>query len=186
MTNIISKNTENLHFLPAIERLDLVSPTIQNLLKNWQGSVPIDEILVAEIDPLFAGGNDLCTKYGVSPAEGATCVIVEATRSSKRTLAACVALVNARMDFNGIIRKALDARRVSLAPLDEVLALSQMEYGSITPYGLPAEWPILLDEKVVQTPRIIIGSGLLRSKLSLPGKVLTEQPSAKIITSLGV
>jgi len=176
----------SLQFQQAAERLDLVSPTITNLLKNWQSTVPVNEILVAKIDPSFAGGKELCEQYGVSPDEGAICVIVEAIRGQNRTLAACVALVNYRIDFNGIVRKTLNARRVSLAPIEEVLKETQMEYGSVTPIGLPADWPILIDERVVQAPRIIIGSGLVNAKLSLPSKVLAELNGAKIISGLGV
>ncbi|HSW87422.1 MAG TPA: YbaK/EbsC family protein [Rhabdochlamydiaceae bacterium] len=173
-------------FEPAIDRTDLVSPSVTTILKNWQGSTPVQEIQVAEIDPAFAGGNDFCMHYGISTDEGANCVIVEGSRGSSITIAACVAPVNYRIDFNGVVRKALNARRVSLASLDKVLELTGMEYGSITPIGLPLEWIILLDQRVLLPPHIVIGSGRLKAKLRLPPKALAELPSARVIENLAI
>jgi prolyl-tRNA editing enzyme YbaK/EbsC (Cys-tRNA(Pro) deacylase) len=47
-----------------------------------------------------------------------------------------------------------------------------MEYGGITPLGLPAGWPILIDQAVAQTDTVVIGLGLRRSKLWVPGYVM--------------
>jgi prolyl-tRNA editing enzyme YbaK/EbsC (Cys-tRNA(Pro) deacylase) len=176
--------SETLQFHIAMGRPDLVAPSVTVLLQSWQGLVPVEDIWVAEIDPAAAGGKDFCERYGVPFDAGANCVIVEATRNENRTFAACLALVNYQMNFNGIIRKTLNARRVSLAPLPHVLQETEMEYGSITPFGLPSHWPILLDAQVIQVPRIVIGSGLIKSKLSLPGKVLAELPGAIVIEGL--
>lgn len=107
-----------LQFQPIWDRTDLASSTIVKLLTNWKGSIPASEVWVAEINPAYAGGKELCEYYGVSPDEGATCVIVEALRGSTKTLAACVVPVNYPIDFNGKVRKLLNARRVSLAPLN--------------------------------------------------------------------
>jgi len=177
---------ETLKFTPAIDRPDLVSPSISDLLKNWKGSTPVEEIQVAEIDPTFAGGNDFCVHYGISTDEGANCVIVEGSRGDTLTVAACVVPVNYRIDFNGVVRKALNARRVSLAPLDKVLQLTGMEYGSITPIGLPQEWMILLDHRIILPSHIVIGSGRLKAKLRLPSKALAELPSARVTENLAI
>jgi prolyl-tRNA editing enzyme YbaK/EbsC (Cys-tRNA(Pro) deacylase) len=90
------------------------------------------------------------------------------------------------MDINGIVRRTLDARKVSFAPKDEVLSATQMEYGGITPVGLPAGWPILLDERVANAPRMIVGAGTTKAKLSLPGRALAELPGAEVVAGLGV
>lgn len=80
-----------LKFEPAVKRPDLVSSSITDLLKHWTASTPVEEILVAEIDPAFAGGNDFCSHYGISVGEGANCVVVEAVRGDEKTIAACIA-----------------------------------------------------------------------------------------------
>jgi prolyl-tRNA editing enzyme YbaK/EbsC (Cys-tRNA(Pro) deacylase) len=61
-----------------------------------------------------------------------------------------------------------------------------MEYGGITPVGLPAGWPILVDRAVVDTPWLVIGSGRRRGKLIVPGKVLGALPGAVVLDGLGV
>jgi len=176
----------SLNFLPAINNLHLLGPTVAEAIKSWTGSTPIEEILVAEIDPAFTGSAEFCDHYGIPHSEGSNCVIIEAVRGDQRTLAACVAPISCRMDINGVVRKTLNGRRASFAPKDEVLQLTQMEYGGITPVGLPAGWRILLDERVVNAPRMVVGAGIIKAKLSLPGKALIELPGAQVVKGLGV
>jgi prolyl-tRNA editing enzyme YbaK/EbsC (Cys-tRNA(Pro) deacylase) len=83
-----------------------------------------------------------------------------------------------------LFKKQLDARVVSLAPLDYVLKQTQMEYGSITVIGLPSDWPIFVDSKLVKLTRVVIGGGLVKSKLSLSGKALSEVPNVIVIEGL--
>ncbi|HZX67455.1 MAG TPA: hypothetical protein VFE70_01170, partial [Candidatus Elarobacter sp.] len=51
--------------------------------------------------------------------------------------------------------------------------------------GLPPDWPILIDAAVVAADRVVIGSGVRRSKLSLPGAALAELPNAVVLDGLG-
>jgi prolyl-tRNA editing enzyme YbaK/EbsC (Cys-tRNA(Pro) deacylase) len=69
--------------------------------------------------------------------------------------------------------------------MDAATAASGMEFGGITPIGLPVDWPILIDDAVVTADRVVIGSGLRRSKISLPGAALAELPNAVVLASLG-
>lgn len=176
---------EKLHFEPAVNRPDLLPPSINELLKNWRGATPVEEILIAPIDAEYADSAKFCEHYGVDPKDGANCVVAVATRGENRTFAACLIPVNCRADLNNAARKALGARRVSFAPLDEVLGETGMEYGGITPLGLPKSYPILIDSRIAEMPRLIVGGGFRKSKLSVPGKVLAELPNAQIIENLG-
>ncbi len=54
-----------------------------------------------------------------------------------------------------------------------------------TPIGLPADWPVLVDAAVLNAPLIVVGSGLRRSKLVLPGAALASLPGAQVLTGLG-
>jgi prolyl-tRNA editing enzyme YbaK/EbsC (Cys-tRNA(Pro) deacylase) len=56
-----------------------------------------------------------------------------------------------------------------------------MEYGGITPIGLPADWPIIIDSRVHATDKIIIGSGLRSSKLLVPGSLLASLPNSMVL-----
>src|ERR1700760_35289 len=50
-----------------------------------------------------------------------------------------------------------------------VVVATGMEYGGITPVGLPDGWPIFIDARVVEQAHVIVGSGIRGSKLRLPG-----------------
>jgi prolyl-tRNA editing enzyme YbaK/EbsC (Cys-tRNA(Pro) deacylase) len=70
--------------------------------------------------------------------------------------------------------------------VDAVTAASDMEYGGITPVGLPAGWPVLVDEGVAKAATVIIGSGIRGSKLRLPGRLLAALPEAQVLSGLGL
>ena len=59
-----------------------------------------------------------------------------------------------------------------------------MEYGGITPIGIPAHWRLLVDAAVADIELAIIGSGIRGSKLFLPGRLLGLLPGAEIVTDL--
>jgi prolyl-tRNA editing enzyme YbaK/EbsC (Cys-tRNA(Pro) deacylase) len=61
-----------------------------------------------------------------------------------------------------------------------------MEYGGITPIGLPADWPVLVDSRVEQAEVVIVGSGVRRSKILVPGRLLASLPHAQVIDGLGL
>ena len=123
--------------------------------------------------------------YGVAAADSANCVIVKGKRGGDVRFAACVVLATTRADVNGVVRRRLDVRSASFAPMDEAVALTGMEYGGITPLGLPAEWPILVDAAVAASAGVVVGAGIRGAKLFLPGAVLAALPGAEIVEGLG-
>lgn len=64
--------------------------------------------------------------------------------------------------------------------MDTATSESGMEYGGITPLGLPNDWPLLIDSAVDASPLVVVGSGLRRSKLLLPGPLLATLPNATV------
>ncbi len=59
-----------------------------------------------------------------------------------------------------------------------------MEYGGITPVGLPPGWRVLVDARVAAVEHLVVGSGVRHSKLVLPGAVLGDLPAAEIVEGL--
>jgi len=145
---------------------------------------PLQDVLVSAIDPSLSDTAAFCEAYEIAPAESANCVILEAKRGDRIWYAACLVLATTRADVNGAVRKALDARKLSFAPMDTAVTLTGMEYGGITPIGLPADWPILVDARVVATPHVIIGSGVRHSKIAIAGPALGALPGAEVIEGL--
>jgi len=169
--------------VPAVIHLDLVAEPTAAFLRSSSGIA--EACGVTEIDPAMSDTAAFCEKYQVGPEQCANCVVVKATRGDKVWYATCMILGNAKADVNGGARRHLGARKVSFAPMEEAVALSGMEYGGITPIGLPADWPILVDGAVAASERIIIGSGVRRSKLIISGKSLAALPSAVVLEGLG-
>jgi prolyl-tRNA editing enzyme YbaK/EbsC (Cys-tRNA(Pro) deacylase) len=93
-------------------------------------------------------------------------------------------LASTRADVNGLVRRHLGARKVSFAPMEVAVAETGMEYGGITPVGLPASWPLLVDAGAAATDRVIIGSGIRASKLVMPGALLADLPKAEVLENL--
>ncbi|MFD0889371.1 YbaK/EbsC family protein, partial [Streptosporangium algeriense] len=122
-----------------------------------------------------------CERYGVGMDESANCVIVAAKRAGEVRYAACLVLATTRADVNGVVRRHLDARKISFAPQDDAVGLTGMEYGGITPLGLPEDWPVLVDEAVAAHPGVVIGSGVRRSKLAVSGALLAGLKTAQVI-----
>ena len=138
-------------------------------------------MLVAAIDPSLADTAAFCERYEVAMADGANCVIVQARRGERTWFAACLVRGSDRLDVNGAVRRHLGARRLSFAPMDDAVAASGMDYGGITPIGLPADWPILVDESVAAHDRLIVGSGIRGSKLLVTGAFLAGLPNAEVL-----
>jgi prolyl-tRNA editing enzyme YbaK/EbsC (Cys-tRNA(Pro) deacylase) len=113
-------------------------------------------------------------------------VIVKGKRGGEVRYAACVVLATTRADVNGLVRRRLDARSASFAPMDDAVRLSGMEYGGITPLGLPADWPILIDAAVAASDGVVVGAGVRAAKLFLPGAVLAALPGAEVVEGLGL
>lgn len=113
-------------------------------------------------------------------------MVVADKRGGETTLAACVVLSRTRVDVNGVVRRHLGTRKASFAPMDVAVSETGMEYGGITPIGLPASWPLLIDPAVVDQEWVLIGSGSRRGKLIVPGKALAALPGATVLEGLGV
>ncbi|MBU3065772.1 YbaK/EbsC family protein [Nocardia sp. NEAU-G5] len=164
-------------------RDDLVGP-VAAALKGWEAKDAAESVLYVDTDPDKADTAVFCETYGVPLESSANCVVVAAKRGGEITLAACLVLAHTRLDVNTAVRKHLGARKASFAPMDAAVEETAMEYGGITPIGLPTVWPLLIDQAVAATPHILTGSGRRRGKLILPGWAAAKLPGAEVIPGL--
>lgn len=172
-----------LDLAPALDHEELLAQPVAAAIRRLEPAVAAS-MLVAAIDPELADTAAFCEKYDVGLDVSANCVIVAGRRGDSIRYAACMVLATTRADVNGLIRSMLDARKASFAPMDDAVALTGMEYGGITPIGVPADWPILIDSRIVELPEIIVGSGLRRSKIAMPGSSLAALPGAHVVENL--
>jgi prolyl-tRNA editing enzyme YbaK/EbsC (Cys-tRNA(Pro) deacylase) len=171
--------------VPALGRPDLLAPPVAAALAALDGTLPVGEVGVAEIDPGLADTAAFCDRYGVALDESANCVVVAGRRDGETRFAACVVLATTRADVNGVVRRQLDVRKASFAAVDVATEQTAMEYGGITPIGVPASWPVFVDAAVAASARVVVGSGVRRSKLTLPGEALGRLPGAVVLPGLG-
>lgn len=173
--------TESLVWVPAVERLQWLACPVRKAVENEPVLAGAE---VAAIDPAYADTDALCGYYDVEPSDCANCVVVAGRRGDQVSFAACLVLASTRADVNGVVRRHLGVRKASFAPLAEVVSDTGMEFGGITPLGLPASWPLLIAEGVRNHPGVVIGSGLRHSKLRLPGSALIALPGAHLLSGL--
>ena len=166
--------------VPARERPELLAEPVRKALD----ARPDADIYVVEIDPELADTAQFCAAYDVPPEISANCVVVAGRRGGEQRVAACMVLATTRADVNNVVKRRLDVRKASFLPMDEAVLATDMEYGGITPIGLPADWPVLVDPAVAELPFAVIGSGVRRSKLALPGATLAGWPGAEIVDGL--
>jgi prolyl-tRNA editing enzyme YbaK/EbsC (Cys-tRNA(Pro) deacylase) len=182
-----------LTWLRAVDHPELMAPSTHAALMAWAAVDPsiADQVAVAAIDPDLADTAALTAAYGLPLETSANCVVVSGKRAGEERIAACVVLATTRADVNNAVKRLLDVRKASFLSTDRATAESAMEYGGITPVGLPQEWRVLVDARVVVAgqdavghPAVIVGSGVRGSKLSLPGTVLGHLPGAEVVTDL--
>ncbi len=167
-----------LDWCAALARPDLLAPPVAAAL----GALDLPgEVLVAPIDPAVADTAAFCAAYDVAQDRSANCVVVAGRRGETATYAAVMVLATDRADVNGVVRRHLGVRKISFAPHDEAVGRTGMEFGGITPLGLPEGWPVLVDSAVVAAGEVVIGSGRRGSKVLLTGTALAALPGAEVV-----
>lgn len=164
-----------LTWTPAAERTDLLAPPVARVI------AALPSARVAEIDPELADTAAFCEAYSSPLASSANCVVVAGKRAGEVRRAAVLVLATHRADINTVVRRHLDVRKISFAKMDEAVELTGMEYGGITPVGLPEDWPVLVDEAVLAAGEVVIGSGVRGSKLLVAAEELAGLPSAEVL-----
>ncbi|MFT3875971.1 MAG: YbaK/EbsC family protein [Propioniciclava sp.] len=169
----------HLDAVPALTRPDLLAAPVAAAIE----AIGLDA-LVAAIDPEHADTETLCATYGVPMDASANAVVVRGTRAGVEKHAVCMTLATHRVDVNGLVRRRLDARKASFAPMDYAVEATGMEYGGINPVGAPADWPVWVDGAVADTTWLCIGSGIRGSKLFLTAASLLSLPNAERVDGL--
>jgi prolyl-tRNA editing enzyme YbaK/EbsC (Cys-tRNA(Pro) deacylase) len=171
-----------LESLPAADNPSLVAPSVAAALAGWPGA---SQVAVVDIDPELADTAAMSEAYDIPMTASGNCVVVAGARAGDERIAACVVRADTRADVNTLVRKMLDVRKASFLPMDRAVEETGMEYGGITPLGLPDGWRVLVHEALLDEPIVVVGSGVRRSKLLVPGPLLADLPGAEVVPDLG-
>jgi prolyl-tRNA editing enzyme YbaK/EbsC (Cys-tRNA(Pro) deacylase) len=158
----------------------LVAAPVAAAVRRWTGG----PLSVAPIDPALSDTAAFCAAYGVPMSASANCVVVTGKRDGEQRWAAVVVLATTRADVNGTVRRRLDVRKVSFAAMADAVELTGMEYGGITPFGLPTGWLLLVDRAVAAAGPVVVGSGIRGSKIVVDGADLALLPGAEVLDGL--
>ena len=169
--------------LPVREQLELRAAPVAAALADW---AHVDEVAVTAIDPALADTAALSAAYDLPMTTGANCVVVSGKRAGEERVAACVVRADTRADVNGFVKRTLDVRKCSFLPMERATEESGMEHGGITPAGLPVGWRVLVDARVAGIEVAVLGSGLRRSKLLVPGHLVAALPGAEQVDDLAL
>ena len=124
-------------------------------------------------DPDLADTAAFCAAYGFAPEDSANTIVVIG-KSDPPRFAACVTLAPYRLDVNRTVRDRLGTRKASFAPAEETAALTGMQIGGVTVFGLPADLPIWVDARVMDRERIVLGGGSRSWKVIAPPAILAR------------
>lgn len=171
----MSSAAGTLTWTPAAEATDLLAGPVAAAVAATPSA------RVAAINPELADTAAFCEAYGSPPEHSANCVVVAGKRAGEVRYAAVLVLATDRADINGVVRRHLDVRKISFAPMEQAVELTGMEYGGITPVGLPEDWPVLVDERVLAAGEVVIGSGVRASKLVVAAADIAALPGAVVL-----
>lgn len=169
--------------LSALDHPELLGTMVADVLRAWSLGA---QVAVVEIDPALADTAAMTEAYDLPLAASANCVVVAGRRSGEERVAACVVRADTRADVNNAVKRTLDVRKASFLPMARAVEETAMEFGGITPVGLPVSWRLLVAPEVIDIPIAIIGSGLRRSKLLLEGRLLAALPRAEVLRDLSI
>lgn len=168
---------------PATGHPELLADPVRDALAAWEHAA---SVAVVEIDPELADTAAMTEAYSVPLEASANCVVVAGKRAGEERAAACLVRADTRADVNNRVKRMLDVRKASFLSMDRAVEETGMEYGGITALGLPKDWRLLVSADVLESPVAVIGSGVRRSKLLLPGRLLAELPRAEVVEGLGL
>jgi prolyl-tRNA editing enzyme YbaK/EbsC (Cys-tRNA(Pro) deacylase) len=134
-------------------------------------------------DPALADTAAFCAAYGFAPEDSANTILVIGKADPPR-FAACVTLAPYRLDVNRLVRERLGTRKASFAPSESTTAITGMEIGGVTVFGLPPTLPIWVDARVMARERIVLGGGSRSWKVIASPSILRTLPGVEVVEGL--
>ncbi len=138
-----------------------------------------------EIDSDFADTAAFCERYDF-PLDGCGNTIVVASKRGAKKYCACIVKGTGRLDVNKRVKGLMEVSRVSFASADETTELTGMLIGGVTPFALPDDLPIYVDQKILDLDYVILGSGSRSSKLRMDPSEMQKVPNLEFVEGLSL
>ena len=154
----------------------------ENVMKAVeQTGIPFE---VMAIDPSLSDTAQFCSQYNIDVSNAANTILVVSKKEPK-SYCACIVLATTKLDVNRKVKELLSSK-ASFASAEEMNAMTGMEVGAVTPFGLPSSIPIFMDEKVLEKEWVILGAGKRDTKIKIAPQAITKLPTVKIVPQLGI
>jgi prolyl-tRNA editing enzyme YbaK/EbsC (Cys-tRNA(Pro) deacylase) len=136
------------------------------------------------IDPAYADTTAFCAHYGYPLSHSGNTIIV-ASKKTPKQFVACVVLATTQLDVNRRVKQLMGVSKASFATAEEMHVLTGMQVGGVTPFALPADLPLYVDERIMPLEWVILGGGGRTLKIKLPPLIFTRL-GAHIVTDLAI
>lgn len=137
------------------------------------------EAEVMECREEWADTAEFCANYDIPPDEACNTIVVVIKTDPKRYVATLVR-ADTRLDVNHKLAAVTGTKKMSFASGDETASLTGMMIGGVTVVGLPADMELLIDSRVFERERIIVGGGNRTSKLRISPEELRKLPNVAV------
>lgn len=135
-------------------------------------------------DSALADTAQFCEHYGFAMEQAAN-TIIAASKTEPVKFACCIVLGSTKLDVNKKVCQLLGVKKASFASAEQTIALTGMQIGGVTPFGLP-EMPVFIDAAVMQQNELVMGGGNRSSKVLLAPAELLKIPNAELVENLAV
>lgn len=136
-------------------------------------------------DPALADTAAFCEHYEVAYENTGNTIIVASKRPAGRACA-CVVTALQRLDVNRKVCDLLEVSKASFASAEEMHALTGMEVGGVTVFGLPGGLPIFIDSTIMEVDEVVLGAGSRTGKVRIAPRSLLKLPGVQVIEGLGL
>jgi prolyl-tRNA editing enzyme YbaK/EbsC (Cys-tRNA(Pro) deacylase) len=162
--------------LRAVEQIDVAKLEAQ-VLETARALDPAVEAI--HIAPEAADTATFCERYGYALEESGNCIVVR-SKSGDLRYAACLVQATRQLDLNRRARLLVDARKASFASAEETVEVTGMIPGGVTPFALPSDLPVFVDEPIMDLERVIVGGGGRGLKLRLHPHALRALAAVRV------
>jgi prolyl-tRNA editing enzyme YbaK/EbsC (Cys-tRNA(Pro) deacylase) len=161
--------------MPAME------PAAQ-LVADALDALGVDHELL-DCDPELADTAAFCAHYGY-PYDRSANTIVVLSKRPQGLHSASVVLADSRLDVNRTVCRLMGVKKASFAPPDVTAELTGMVMGGVTPFGLPPDFPVYVDGRVMERDWVILGGGARSMKVKVDPVVFERMDQAHVIEGL--
>jgi len=137
-----------------------------------------------EIDPAYADTAAFCEKYGY-PVDLSCNTIIVASKKEPKQFVACVVLAHTRLDVNKKVTKLMGVSKASFASAEEMMKLTGMQVGGVTPLSLPSGLPLYIDDRIPPLDWVILGGGGRSLKVEIDPEIFSKL-GAEVVPDLAI